>query len=506
MKKTKLFTVFIGIMAVIGLFSGGCSQSKQPPVLRVAIPYSDKVQDVDTNYYIRWLEARTGLDLEITLIRQTRSVEYLDALFSSGAEIDVVMFGGDFTVSDEELDRFIESGDVYIETESREGNDNNATDADLYGDDAGRKVKYLNYGASARNRAGQILWINYEWLKKLHLSVPSNTVELENVLAAFRDNDPNGNGIRDEIPLAGSVPVDLSPEKTDAYAYAPYELILNSYVYNDPYHSRYAPVLKKDTLSDNSINVPDNITAFTDEFREGLAFCHRLYEKGLMDPDIFECSLNRLREMVNSLADLIGAFTSDSLSDVIYQGNPEIMARFIHVAPLAGPEGVRNALYKESRPVCGAVINAHSKKISEAKLLLDTMMTEEASLIARYGERGVDWDFSEGSDVSIYGGASTIVTFNYIWNTPQNKHLNGIGPMNVPDRYLKGVTWNGINSDTEYIDGRAQISYIDCLPDIESLHEADTELSEYLDRAVKEFITGERDIYDDEIWKAYKFE
>lgn len=457
--------MIILVLIITGSLSGGCAKIQQPSVLRVAIPYSDKIQDVNTNYYIRWLEEKTGLDLDITLIRQTRPGEYLDALFSSGTDIDVVMFGGDFTLSDEELGAFTEAGDVYS------------------GDGTGM---YLNYGATARNRAGQILWINHEWLKKLQLSVPTNTEELEAVLLAFKNNDPNGNGKNDEIPLAGAV---------DDYAYEPYELILNSFVYNDPYHSRIIRA-----VSDSQSELQ---TAYTDEFREGLAFCRRLYEKGLLDRGMFDGNLSRLREMVNSPDDIVGAFTSDSVSDVIYQGNPEIMARFIHVAPLAGPDGVRNALYKADKPVCGAVINAHSKRIDEARLLLDTMMTEEASLIARYGERGVDWDYSEGSDVSIYGGASTIVTFNYIWNTSQNKHLNGIGPMNVPDKYLKGVTWNGINSDTEYIDGRAQMAYRDYLPGTADPYERDEELSAYLDGRVKEYITGSRDVSNEEDWKEF---
>ncbi|MBO9606951.1 MAG: extracellular solute-binding protein [Paenibacillaceae bacterium] len=40
-----------------------------------------------------------------------------------------------------------------------------------------------------------------DWLKKLNLEVPTTLGEWEKVLTAFRDNDPNGNGKKDEIPL-----------------------------------------------------------------------------------------------------------------------------------------------------------------------------------------------------------------------------------------------------------------------------------------------------------------
>ena len=45
-------------------------------------------------------------------------------------------------------------------------------------------------------------WINKAWLDKLGLDMPTNTEELKEVLIAFRDEDPNGNGIADEIPFA----------------------------------------------------------------------------------------------------------------------------------------------------------------------------------------------------------------------------------------------------------------------------------------------------------------
>ena len=38
---------------------------------------------------------------------------------------------------------------------------------------------------------------------------------------------------------------------------------------------------------------------------------------------------------------------------------------------------------------------------------------------------------------------------------------------------------------------------------MEKLHAADKELSDYLDEAVREFITGARDIGDDSEWKAF---
>lgn len=45
------------------------------------------------------------------------------------------------------------------------------------------------------------MFINKEWLDKLGLEVPTTFSELEQVLLAFKEQDPNGNGLADEIPM-----------------------------------------------------------------------------------------------------------------------------------------------------------------------------------------------------------------------------------------------------------------------------------------------------------------
>ena len=49
--------------------------------------------------------------------------------------------------------------------------------------------------------SGTHMFINKTWLDKLGLEMPTTWDELEQVLIAFRDQDPNGNGQADEIPM-----------------------------------------------------------------------------------------------------------------------------------------------------------------------------------------------------------------------------------------------------------------------------------------------------------------
>lgn len=49
-------------------------------------------------------------------------------------------------------------------------------------------------------RASQGLYIRRDWLNNLNLKVPNTMEEFYKTLKAFKTQDPNGNGIPDEIP------------------------------------------------------------------------------------------------------------------------------------------------------------------------------------------------------------------------------------------------------------------------------------------------------------------
>jgi len=456
-KICKLLTI---VLVISLLYIPGCGFGSQPEILHVAIPFSDNIPDIDTNYYINYLEEKTGLEIVVSLVKIESCDEYLEMLFDSRAEIDVVLFGGNFVPSDGVLEEYASRGDIYLPD---------------------GEFKYVSEGWDTPAGAGTVLWISKEWLVNLGMPIPGTTEELESVLEAFKTGDPNGNGIHDEIPLAGS---------TDEYDLDPVEFLMGSFTVNDPYRSRMSADGKRIWAEP--------------AYREGLEYCNGLYEKGLLDNGLSECSYAQLCEMVNRPVPVVGAFTSSSIGEVIYSGNPEVMARYVHVPPLKGPDGTVSAMLPENKTKIGAVILSRSEKKEEAQLLLDTMMTEEASLIARFGEPGVDWEYSDGKDISIYMIPSTIITRNYIRDVVQNKNLNGVGPMAVPEKYIYGVTWNGVNSDSEYVDARAQMAYMDYFVQEEgSLPQRNEELSEYLDGYMIMFVTGEKDITDDRVWNEY---
>ena len=77
---------------------------------------------------------------------------------------------------------------------------------------------------------GTVMWIRKDWLEKLELNPPTTIAELENVLKAFSEQDPNENGQDDEVGLA--VPLKEGPwswmGETDAIAGAFSEQMLST--------------------------------------------------------------------------------------------------------------------------------------------------------------------------------------------------------------------------------------------------------------------------------------
>ena len=147
--------------------------------------------------------------------------------------------------------------------------------------------------------------------------------------------------------------------------------------------------------------------------------------------------------------------------------------------------------------------------------LFDLMLSEEASLMGRYGEQGVDWEFAMDGDISIYGTPAAIRVINQIWNTPQNKHLAQITPYISRPKYSGGVTWDGSMTDGEYMNAQAAMLHMDHEPkeyigDLIYPPDEETRIAPvkaaveaHISQTVIEFITGERDVHNDAEWRAY---
>ncbi|MBB4823390.1 putative aldouronate transport system substrate-binding protein [Sporosarcina luteola] len=112
-------------------------------------------------------------------------------------------------------------------------------------------------------------WVMQEWLDNLGLKEPETTEEFYQMLKAFKEQDPNGNGKADELGWGGGYGIN--------------EFI--SYL-------RGSFGLNKQGSMNINLDFKPGTEEFrfvpsTDEYKEMLAYLHKLYSEGLMNQDVF---------------------------------------------------------------------------------------------------------------------------------------------------------------------------------------------------------------------------
>lgn len=109
-------------------------------------------------------------------------------------------------------------------------------------------------------RASQGIYIRKDWLKKLNLEVPNTMEDFYNVLKAFKTQDPNGNGIPDEIPY-----FERSSEFVEKELLGLFGAEIGFYVDGD--RVKFGPTQER--------------------FKEAMREVIKWYQEGLIDQEIF---------------------------------------------------------------------------------------------------------------------------------------------------------------------------------------------------------------------------
>lgn len=160
-------------------------------------------KDVNEMEWLNILEEENGVDVEWQQITadwdQKKSVMFAggdipDVLVKATSTTDFATYKGLF----ENLAPYIDAGDMPNVAKMFEEHPELRA---LCSDENGAIFGIPNY-RSLWPRTNRVLYINQVWLDNLGLKMPATMDELEEVLIAFRDGDPNGNGdTTDEIPL-----------------------------------------------------------------------------------------------------------------------------------------------------------------------------------------------------------------------------------------------------------------------------------------------------------------
>lgn len=281
MKKTRVITLML--VALLVLTSTAFAIEPQLPIYdelteftimvrkdsRSLNTYNDKQCAIDA-------EKATNIHVNYIEVPSDAWVEKTNLTFASG-EIPDAIIGGDINLV-QNIGMTARLND-YI---SAETTPNIQAIFEKYPDLPGaltlddgyiHSLPYGNVGVRT-NLIDAQLWINTEWLKKLELDMPTTVDEFYDVLVAFRDNDPNGNGKADEIPL-------LANEVSTTYS------IMNML--------GFFGTLDDTRLGAEHIRIENGTAIFTpaeDRYYEALCWLHKLYSEGLIWKDVFTADYN----------------------------------------------------------------------------------------------------------------------------------------------------------------------------------------------------------------------
>jgi len=147
---------------------------------------------------IKYLEEKTNTDLDIEFLAHGTYQDQLKLKFASGDYPDVYQ-----SWSGPEAD-LVEGGQILALNDLLKEYGPNLLEKipQAAWDAVTVKGDILAIPQPALTASGQVMFIRKDWLDKLSLNIPTTSDELLNVLRAFRDKDPNGNGEADEIPFS----------------------------------------------------------------------------------------------------------------------------------------------------------------------------------------------------------------------------------------------------------------------------------------------------------------
>ena len=161
-----------------------------------------------------------------------------------------------------------------------------------------------------------VMYINKKWLDKVGMDVPTTLVELKEVLKAFKEKDPNGNGKADEIPLT------FNTASSSAYP----EVLLSSF-----------GVATKFGTWDSWLTVQKGEVKFAPimkEWRQMLEYYRDLYAEGLLDMEAFTHDGGQFNAKLQTPVSTVGVIWSNA--------NPMLNAdEYIEIPPLSADGKVK---------------------------------------------------------------------------------------------------------------------------------------------------------------------
>jgi putative aldouronate transport system substrate-binding protein len=343
--------------------------------------------DIEKSSIFQKLEELTNTDLDITVVPVSSYDQNLNLVMAANELPDLVHAFNDKAPT---LVKAINQGAFHDLSEFDLSQYPNLQQVpDLIWKNA--KINGKTYGVpSPVGLNAQDFMVRKDWLEKLNLKEPTNLEELRNVLIAFREGDPDGNGQKDTFGMVGR-----------GYG------LLGAFGVQEPQFE--GDMMLLDWM--------------TSGYRDYLAYMNDLYKHEVMPKEYFLMKGSDTKDMlVNGIAGAqsAGLHNAGELTVEVQKKIPG--ASFMPLSPMEGPKGYTG---KQQLGYYGMWLipsNVDKAKVPAILSYLDQSASEEINNLMNFGIQGVHYDSIEGqkaiaSDAQIKlkdeeAGQGTIVFVN----------------------------------------------------------------------------------------------
>lgn len=331
----------------------------------------------------------TGIDLVITTVDHNSYNDQLALAFAAGDVPDVVILSSDFYAAYAAQGALADISSYWDASEAKNSGRFSTQYIDsLYIDDS-------LYGFAAQRGNGCLTYLRQDWLDNLGLSVPTTYDEYLNVLRAFTNSDPDGNGLNDTYGVT-------APGLIGA---------------GSPYIS-YLPEFWQDSfpgLYENEEGVW--VDGFTEQSTvDALQRMKDAYAEGVIDVEVTTNKTSSCRDKFYS--GKVGAFTywagkwSKSLEENLQAINPD--AKLVAIPPIA-----ELGLYPERQTPAIAITSNCKNPGGVFKYLFDFMVDgAEGQMLFTYGVEGVHYEVKDGVYTQLPNIENPSTTFTCVYIDP----------------------------------------------------------------------------------------
>lgn len=501
------------------VYSSGVEEQTTVTTITVGVVRSENPRDqkpFEEREFTRWLEAETGIHIEWVVLPAGSAREQLEGMVETGDLPDVLVTQN--LIGSEKVFEYVRSGvfipiDDAIEQYAPHLRRVSETDAYRWVREQltmpdGRMYSFPYVLDCLFCQFPLRMWIYKPWVDELGLPWPETTADYLAFLEGVKSGDPNRSGDFDEIPLIGVLRGDwLDPRG----------FLMNAFVFAQIPYQSLAPFL--------SVEDGTRVTfvADTEAWREGLRYLRYLVGNQLLDAESF--SMDSRREVRAKIRrdnpHVVGSYSGAWYGLFVMDEEGRLVGgeNFEAVAPFAGPENERNVVFGQPALwLATHITTAGEDRVEEIAGLIDWWFEEpiEANyLCTNFWQRGVHWRALNDDEKSLglIGVDGQPASTVWIEDQPVDKPFEGWwrscfarwqgeGRAVSPESTEWRVIVDSRDLYAPYIHSLAVPDPV--ASDGGELKEIRDQVVQLVNRASIEFMTGIRDIDDDEDWEKYQ--